>query len=276
MTMHPSASAWFSACAVVLAALVGTLSPARVQAAVEQKDQFGVQIDFYEDARASLEAGEVEAAVIHLKNLLAEKPGYLPARILLGRAQLEAGRPAAAVKELLLARESGADEHLVRVPLVSAYLLGRQYQKVLDEARRPGAAEADRVGLLVLAGDALLALEKLEDAQASFVQASSLAPADPAPLIGQARVLLAREELPRAAATATRAVRLAPDSVTGWHILGEIGVRVGTRAARWRHTTAHFRSSRSTFRPCSDAPPSTFATATRRPPWRTSSRSTLA
>ncbi len=78
--------------------------------------------EYYEDAVERFRLGDYNGAIIQLKNALKHKPGFLPAKILLGRAYLAEGDEQAAEQVLRVARQQGADPNSVAVALANAYL----------------------------------------------------------------------------------------------------------------------------------------------------------
>ncbi|MYM62007.1 XrtA/PEP-CTERM system TPR-repeat protein PrsT [Pseudomaricurvus sp. HS19] len=80
----------------------------------------------YQEARHSIDSGDLNAAIIQLKVILQESPGHLPSRIQIGRLYQTIGNPLAAEKELEYALNHGGDKDAILPALLSVYVnLGR-------------------------------------------------------------------------------------------------------------------------------------------------------
>ncbi|MCP5155466.1 MAG: PEP-CTERM system TPR-repeat protein PrsT [Ectothiorhodospiraceae bacterium] len=147
------------------------------------------------DAREHLaRATEFEArkdyrsAVVELKNALQLAPDLAPARALLGRVYLTAGNGAAAQKELERARELGHADTRLGLDIARALLLQGRFQTALDAAQT--ATDASGAEWRVVAGEAALGLQRVDEAKAAFEAALAVDPT-----LGQARRGLARVRL---------------------------------------------------------------------------------
>ena len=121
---------------------------------------------FVRDARQYLEKGELNAAVIQLKNALQRDPNNAQARLLLGKSHLDMGDGASAEKELERARELGVEADVVLPLLGKAWLLMNRPERVLetiDAGGHQGDALADR---LYLRGQAFVLQKQLDQAEA--------------------------------------------------------------------------------------------------------------
>lgn len=88
---------------------------------------------YYEDALRNYDNKRYDEAVIQLKNAFQENPDLLPALVLLGKAYLKTGNPAAAETSLKEAQALGADVSLIAVPLANAYLVQFKHEQLLSE-----------------------------------------------------------------------------------------------------------------------------------------------
>ena len=88
--------------------------------------------NYLEDAKAQMEAGDIGAAIIQLKNAVQDNPQDGEARYLLGQLYLRIGEFGGAEKELRAAVTSGVEEKRVVVLLAESYLRQRKYQTILD------------------------------------------------------------------------------------------------------------------------------------------------
>ena len=88
--------------------------------------------DNYEKALQSFNLQKNNDAYIHLKNALQENPANLAAKLLLGKILVIQREEDAAIDELHEAIELGADLNLITVTLAKAYMLKKNYVKVID------------------------------------------------------------------------------------------------------------------------------------------------
>ncbi len=176
----------------------------------------------YEDALVRFSEGDPDAAEIQLKRALQFDPNYPPARILLGKLYLLAGKGFAAEKELRLAQSAGADPNLVLPALANALLMQRKFQVLLDVVKPTGLRAAAESKVLTFRGRAALKLNWLDDAEEAFTLAAELDPGDVDALLGQADVLLRRAKVKEAETLADTAAERAPRSTDAWMLKGEI------------------------------------------------------
>jgi len=216
MTIRPRTIAMFSAAVMSLAILLPAVhSPASASIASETSA-------FYEDALIRFDKNDYAGSIIQLRNVLQKDPTNLPARILLGRAQMRIGNAAAAEKELEIARKAGADEELIIEELAKSYLLQRKFSELLEKIKagnRPPSVEA-----LVLTARASANFEqhRFKVAMAEYDQAIKLAPERSAPLLGQARILIRQGNFAKAQSKVDIAQRLNPGYHDLWYVKGEL------------------------------------------------------
>lgn len=177
---------------------------------------------YYEDALMLVDVGELNAAIIQLKNALIKDPDHLAARILLGETYTRLGQARAAVDAFETAIILGADNNLVVVPLFTAHLLSREYQMILEAIELNSRPRSLRGDLLIIRGHAHLELGNYIDAESDFNEAATLLPGRGAPLIGKALVFFNRGNYRKAEALVDRSIELSPDEAAGWFIRGEI------------------------------------------------------
>lgn len=171
---------------------------------------------FYEDAVQHFNRGEHEAAIVELKNAVQANPDNIAARILLGRAYLEAAQPAAAEKELLAARARGADDSLVAVPLADAYLMQRRFDELLASMPTAGYPLAIESELLLRRGRAHLELRQLDEAEAAFAEALRVRPRFAPALMGRAAVARHQGDLAAAGELLSQVEAIAPEAPELW------------------------------------------------------------
>lgn len=137
--------------------------------------------EFIDRAVEYLEAGDVAAAVIELKNAVQANPDRADARALLGEAYLRSGDAPSAVKELQRARELGPFDDRLRLLLAEAHVLVGEFQPVLDEvaADQPLTDEVS-AGLLAARGQALFGLGQFAEAEETLQRVIAEIPVAPA------------------------------------------------------------------------------------------------
>lgn len=182
----------------------------------------GPSSDFYDSALRFIEKGDHKGAIIQLKNALRADPQDLSARILLGRTYLKVENGASAAKELIRARRDGARDRFVLVPLGEAYLRHGLYARLLKEIRVAGQDSETAAGIETLRGLAQLRLQKLEEAEKSFLSALRTLPNDEKALIGMARLKLSVGDFSAATRYTNWALKANAKNSDGWYMRGEI------------------------------------------------------
>lgn len=174
----------------------------------------------YEEALRRFEAGELDVALIQVRNTLQRQPGHLPAKVLLGRIRMKLGHPKAAEEALEQARQLGASSSLVAVPLARARnQLGRY--RLNTETIDAVALSSEVAGdLLVELGNAWLALGQLIDARISFERAIALAPENVGGALGLVSVNLEEGKPDVAEAMCRQVIEVEPENADAWFILG--------------------------------------------------------
>ena len=168
--------------------------------------------DYLNDAKRLIAAGDLRAARIQLKNAVRSEPQNMEAHYRLGWVYLQLGEPVAAETEAKTARVGGFDPDLAVVLLARATLAEGKYQQLLANFSPDQGSKARRAEVLVLRGDAQLALNAPADARKSFEAAQQLAPQSAAPLLAEARLLAASQQLKEAGTLFDRALALQPHS----------------------------------------------------------------
>jgi putative PEP-CTERM system TPR-repeat lipoprotein len=141
-------------------------------------------------AKEQLAKGDRNAAVIHLKNLLAKAPDTGEARLLLGEALLDAEDYVSAEKELGRALELKQPQEKALPPYVRALLGQGKYRAVVTEVEKyrlfdPAAVAATQTAL----GDAQLRLGNRARAGEAYAAALAAVPGHPRARLGEATLL---------------------------------------------------------------------------------------
>jgi len=92
---------------------------------------------YMQDAKISIEKGEVKKAKIHLKNQLKENPQDSEARYLLGMIYLQNNSVLAAEKELQRAHKLNPDDTQKRLSYARILLNSQQYERIPSLLKQP-------------------------------------------------------------------------------------------------------------------------------------------
>ncbi|NDU86003.1 MAG: PEP-CTERM system TPR-repeat protein PrsT [Ferrovum sp.] len=178
--------------------------------------------DLFKEAQKDHASGKDSAAVIQLKNALQKDPGYGDARYLLGQIYEKTGNLAAAEDELRQAKQSGVKDNQLMGDLVKVYLERAEFQRVIDEIlpdpTSPPQVQAD---YLTHRGDAFLGLGDLQGAEASFEAAVRIAPGDPNPVLGQARLRFSQGKSDDAMKLVDQVIQKDPGNITALLMKGD-------------------------------------------------------
>ena len=118
------------------------------------------------EAEQQFAAGDFSSAIINLKNVVSRDKTDAGARFLLGRAYLESGNPAAALKELEKAREMGERSVEVDLGIVQSMIVTGKFDEAATEIAIYG--DTTKPKWLILRGMLDLAQQRLEDARVAF------------------------------------------------------------------------------------------------------------
>lgn len=168
--------------------------------------------DYLSNARAAMKKGDLKAAQIELRNAIRNDPQNAEAHYWLGRVAFELGDPVAAEREAIAARERGYDPSQAVPLLAQALLAQNKFDALLEQLKPEGKNAALDASILVSRGYAQIGLKRPEDAQKSFAEAQAVAPNSVEPLLADARLAVARADLPTAEARIDRAIQAQPKS----------------------------------------------------------------
>ena len=178
--------------------------------------------EYYEDALRLFNNKDYRGAIIQLKNALQQDHRNLSARVLLGDTYLRLGNGAAAERQLVFAKATGADESLTLIPFGRALLLPGKNKQLLEEIRLGDRIPKLKVEVLFLRGQAFLALRLYRKSENSFRQALRVRKDHPQTTLGLARLFHEKGDYNKAEIYITRAERLGPQDADVWYTKGEI------------------------------------------------------
>jgi putative PEP-CTERM system TPR-repeat lipoprotein len=168
--------------------------------------------EYLQRARDHVTKGEVRAAVIEAKNALQVNADNAEARRLLGEQYVVMGDGSAAEKELRRAQELGAQDAHSRYLLGKALQLQGKSNELLAELKiEKSTQDAASAPLLALRGEALLATQQVEQAEAQIQQASALAPQSPEVLLAIAKLAIVKSDNERALAVLDQLAQVRPN-----------------------------------------------------------------
>ena len=168
--------------------------------------------DYLATARTNLKKGDLKSAQIDLRNAVRSDPQNAEAHFLLGRVEIELGDPVAAEREAAAALERGYDPHQAAPLLAQALLSQNKNNEVLERLKPEGKDGPLDAAILVARGYAQINLRRPEDAQKSFADAEAAAPNAVEPLLADARLSVARNDLQGAQEKIDRAIVAQPKS----------------------------------------------------------------
>lgn len=185
-----------------------------------------------EKAIQHTQQGDLKSATIESKNALSKNPDNGDAHLLLGTLYLKQGDALAAEKELRQAIASGKDKNTVLLPLVEALFAQKKYQQVLIEVGIPAELpQQSRAELIAFRGDAWLALEKPDKAEAEYRTALSFDNNAAMAKLGLAKLALNRNDLDQARQLVEDSLKTSPKNSRLWRMQALIANLQGHKEA---------------------------------------------
>lgn len=174
------------------------------------------------DAKSKLAAGDYKAAMIQLKNAVAEDDKNAEARYELGKLYYTQLDLASAEKEFRRAREAGLPASTVN-PMIARVLLGqREYQRVLDELPAPADNTPDSATLQALRATAALGLGQPEEARKVLQHALQSSPNNIDVHLALAQLALADRDPDQATQHLEQALRIDPRHIESLSLKGDL------------------------------------------------------
>ncbi|MCP5020025.1 MAG: tetratricopeptide repeat protein [Ketobacter sp.] len=175
-------------------------------------------------AQEYIEADDVKAATIELKNALQKNPKNARARFLLGKLHLEAGNPAGAEKELSRASELGMEDKKI-LPLLSQALFQQgKSDEVLNLSGENLSAD-EQAEVLATQGLAHLAKRNIDEAEALIEKALAADATSIPVLMAAARLYSIKQASEKARKSLDAVIQSDPQYVPAWSLLGDIELR---------------------------------------------------
>jgi putative PEP-CTERM system TPR-repeat lipoprotein len=186
-------------------------------------ERFKSADSLYRDAEARYQKGEQKAVIIQLKAALQKDPKHGPSRLLSAKAYNDTGDFVAAEKEARKALELGVNADQAGLELARSLAGQGQFQKALDAAKlSPGLSGEALAKVLVVRGDAQIALRQIEAAKESYAAAVKAAPDYYGGYLGQARLAAAKNDAAEAARQIDLVLQKSPQLLEGLIIKGDL------------------------------------------------------
>ncbi len=151
--------------------------------------------ELYARAAAAMEQGNVNAAIIDLKNLLQAEPQNAKARALLGRALIASGDIGLGEVEIQKAKDLGVSPDLLLVSNCRVLLARKEFEEALAQCKPDAGTAEQQFELRVAHGNALLGLGRADEARTDLKAAVASRPASLEALLGLANATAAAEGL---------------------------------------------------------------------------------
>ena len=180
--------------------------------------------DYLKEAQEYAKKGDINAAIIQLKNALQKDPKNIKARFFLGKNYLVLGDGPSAEKEFSRAQRLGMARQQMVVPLGRAMLLQGRADDVLEQIKIetgfPASVQSD---VHVIQANAHMMLKQNKAAEEGFKKAIVLNPKSLNALAGQTRLAILNQQLKKAKKLADDLVQIHPESDSAWAMHGEVG-----------------------------------------------------
>lgn len=175
----------------------------------------------YETALNEYTQGNVDEALIHVKNALKTRQDNLSARLLFAKILLEKGELAAAEDQYDRALALKADPALVLLPYANVLLLQSKYQALIDNVKVGNYTQEINVGIYNYRGNAFAQLLDKKSAEQHFNQAYQLDNTSLNAIIGLAGIANSKDNKTEFEHYLTLAKTIAPDNSQVWFYQGE-------------------------------------------------------
>ncbi len=177
--------------------------------------------DSYEKALQSFNENKINETFIHLKNALKENSAHLPSKILLAKVHVlrKEGNPALGyIQEAI---ELGADLNLTTLTQAQAYILNRDYLKLLALTELK-LSEQNKFELILLKASAYQSLEQDNDALIKYQQALVMQPNNIVVISRIASFHLRQGNITKVNQFLSQIEKIAPDSYAYLYIKGQL------------------------------------------------------
>ncbi len=140
-------------------------------------------------ANLSLQQGDVQAALAQIETLLEKSPEYIPGLTLYFLIERQQNAAAKAIAKIEKAQKASPDNLSVRLLLAMGYLSEQRFQEVIDLLSKVKASDRLPNDYWQTKGQALIKLDKLEDAESHYDQWLKLSPNNKLAVLGKLMLL---------------------------------------------------------------------------------------
>lgn len=171
----------------------------------------GFSNSLYEKARSAYDSGDVNEAVIHVKNALKQDSNNLPARLLFGQILLEYGELAAAEDQYRVALSLNVDKSLVILPLAQSLLLQSKFSNILEDVEIGPYPRDINTLVYIYRAKAQSGLASFDEAKFNYEQALNLDEGNIDALLGLSTIAKKQNDTIKAKQYLTQAKAVAPN-----------------------------------------------------------------
>ena len=179
--------------------------------------------DHLDRVKVHEEKGEINAAIIELKNALQKNPKNPQSRFHLGELSLQKGDLVSAEKELFRAKKLGVPQNKLQILLGRALLGQGKFSDAIEQIDPSLESDhAQRITAQLLQGDAYFGLEEFVKARAIFSVLMKTEKHDARVIVGMARAELVSGNAPATEDYLSHALAIEPDNIGALFILGSL------------------------------------------------------
>ncbi len=187
--------------------------------------------DYLSAAQQALSAGDLQTALIQLRNAVRDDPQNAEARYELAGVELALADPVSAERDVRAAAQRGLDAHKT-TPLLGKSLLAQgRADDLLAQFQPTGQDPALDAVVMVLRGEADAQIGKLDEAKADFSKAETLDPAALPAWIADARLAMGRGDFGLALDRVEHALAAQPKSLDALVLKASLLQQKGDTAA---------------------------------------------
>jgi tetratricopeptide (TPR) repeat protein len=193
------------------------------------KDPQVAKREYVQSGDGYLAQKKYREAIVEYRNAIQQDPQFVEARQKLADTYVELGDLRNAFQEYVRIADLRPDDAEAQVKVGEILLVGRNFQDAKSRAEKALASNATHVGALILRGNALAGLHKLDDAVMEVEQAIQADPDRSESYASLGMMQLIRGDRAQAEAAFTRAVKTNPNSTRARLALANFYAVVGKR-----------------------------------------------
>ncbi|MDX5360895.1 MAG: PEP-CTERM system TPR-repeat protein PrsT [Alphaproteobacteria bacterium] len=206
------------AATLALAALLATTTLTPALAAIDENS-----VRYYQEALEEVEKGNIDAAIIQLRNALQRDADNLDARQLLGKLQLQRGDAVSAEKELSRVIEKRPTDEAEAL-LGRALLAQGRYEETIRRVTPDGLDTKATIEKHAVLGEAYLAKQDFAKAEELYNRIVELDPKSVQGQYGLARVYTLSRQIQKAERQIDELLRDHPEHGPAWMVRGELAM----------------------------------------------------